>query len=485
MIGLFLYWREFAAQMPRDSWAGSLIIAAVNSLLAKLKKDPLLTRLLRNSGYLFSSTVVSAVLGFAQGILAVRLLGIEGYGLLAGTVFVFATNVNRLLSFRMSEVTVKYAGEALAQNNKERAAALIKGLGLVEIATSIAAYLVLFALTPLAAQIFAKNLFTVPLFRAYGLFLLGNLIYETSTGVLQTFKRFDRISAVQISGSILTAASIGAAFLFKGNLLHILAAYLAGKLLAGMLIVLFAARELETNLGANWWRTPSSHSSFIFHPSSLIPDWRGILGFALNTNLNGTVNLVVRDSAPLFLAAFATQVEVGYFKLALSIVNLATLPIEPFIWPTYAELAGTVARAQWDAAKRLLRRVSVIAAAWTLSAGGVLAALGWWIVPLVYGADAAPAYPAVVILLLGYGFATIFHWNRPLLLALGKPSFPVVAAAIVGAAQIALIFFFVPRFGYLGMAALLSGYLIISIGLIVWRGLSEIRRQSSIVNPKS
>ena len=475
MIGLFLYWREFAAQMPRDSWAGSLIIAAVNSLLAKLKKDPLLTRLLRNSGYLFSSTVVSAVLGFAQGILAVRLLGIEGYGLLAGTVFVFATNVNRLLSFRMSEVTVKYAGEALAQNNKERAAALIKGLGLVEIATSIAAYLVLFALTPLAAQIFAKNLFTVPLFRAYGLFLLGNLIYETSTGVLQTFKRFDRISAVQISGSILTAASIGAAFLFKGNLLHILAAYLAGKLLAGTLIVLFAARELKLQLGADWRRTPLA----------LVRDWRGILGFALNTNLNGTVNLVVRDSAPLFLAAFATQVEVGYFKLALSIVNLATLPIEPFIWPTYAELAGTVARAQWDAAKRLLRRVSVIAAAWTLSAGGVLAALGWWIVPLVYGADAAPAYPAVVILLLGYGFATIFHWNRPLLLALGKPSFPVVAAAIVGAAQIALIFFFVPRFGYLGMAALLSGYLIISIGLIVWRGLSEIRRQSSIVNPKS
>jgi len=467
MIGLFLYWREFAAQMPRDSWAGSLIIAAVNSLLAKLKKDPLLTRLLRNSGYLFSSTVVSAVLGFAQGILAVRLLGIEGYGLLAGTVFVFATNVNRLLSFRMSEVTVKYAGEALAQNNKERAAALIKGLGLVEIATSIAAYLVLFALTPLAAQIFAKNLFTVPLFRAYGLFLLGNLIYETSTGVLQTFKRFDRISAVQISGSILTAASIGAAFLFKGNLLHILAAYLAGKLLAGMLIVLFAARELKLQLGADWRRTPLA----------LVRDWRGILGFALNTNLNGTVNLVVRDSAPLFLAAFATQVEVGYFKLALSIVNLATLPIEPFIWPTYAELAGTVARAQWDAAKRLLRRVSVIAAAWTLSAGGVLAALGWWIVPLVYGADAAPAYPAVVILLLGYGFATIFHWNRPLLLALGKPSFPVVAAAIVGAAQIALIFFFVPRFGYLGMAALLSGYLIISIGLIVWRGLAEINRQ--------
>lgn len=445
------------------------------------KHDTLLTRVLRNSGFLFSSTVVSAALGFAQGILVVRLLGIEGYGLLAGTVFVFATNVNRLLSFRMSEVTVKYVSEALAQNNKERAAALVKGLGLIEAVTSIAAYLVLFALTPWAAQTFAKEPSTAILFRVYGLFLLGNLIYETSTGVLQTFKRFDRISAVQLGGSILTAASIGAAFLLKGNLIHILAAYLAGKLLAGMLIVLFAARELKLNLGADWWRTPPAQGrniSFIFHLSSFIPDWRGILGFALNTNLNGTVNLVVRDSAPLFLAAFATQAEVGYFKLALSLVNLVTLPIEPFIWPTYAEITETVARAQWDATKRLLCRVSAIAAAWTFSAGGALAALGWWIIPLVYGVDAAPAYPAAAILLLGYGFANIFHWNRPLLLALGRPSFPLIVAAIVGAAQIALIFVILPRFGYLGMAALMSGYLIVSIGIIVWRGLSEINRKS-------
>jgi O-antigen/teichoic acid export membrane protein len=114
----------------------------------------------------------------------VRLLGIEGYGLLAGTVFVFATNVNRLLSFRMSEVTIKYVGEALAQNNKDRAAALVKGLGLAEAVTSIAAYLVLFVLTPWAAQTFAKEPSTAILFQVYGLYLLGNLIYETSTGVL-------------------------------------------------------------------------------------------------------------------------------------------------------------------------------------------------------------------------------------------------------------------------------------------------------------
>jgi O-antigen/teichoic acid export membrane protein len=189
----------------------------------------------------------------------------------------------------------------------------------------------------------------------------------------------------------------------------------------------------------------------------------------------------VRDSAPLFLGAFATQAEVGYFKLALSLINLVMLPIEPFIWPTYTELTETVARAQWDATKRLLRRVSAIAAAWTLSAGGALAALGWWLIPFVYGADAAPAYPATVILLLGFGFANVLHWNRPLLLAFGMPTYPLVAAALAGSVQIGLVFLLVPRFGYLAMAGLMSAYFVVSIGVIVWRGLAEIHRRETAV----
>ena len=36
----------------------------------------------------------------------------------------------------------------------------------------------------------------------------------------------------------------------------------------------------------------------------------------------------------------------------------------------------------------------------------------------------------------------------------------------------------------LGMAALLSAYFLVSIGLIVWRGLKEINHQSQIQNPE-
>src|SRR5512145_221559 len=122
-----------------------------------LPDDPLLQRVLRNSGYLFSSNMISAALGVLQGIFVVRLLGDSGYGLLT-IIMDFASNTNRLLSFRMSEVVVKYVGEALAQENKGRAAAIVKGVGILEAAMSVLAYLVLLTLSAWGAPTFAHSL---------------------------------------------------------------------------------------------------------------------------------------------------------------------------------------------------------------------------------------------------------------------------------------------------------------------------------------
>lgn len=431
------------------------------------RQDHLLRRVVRNSGYLFSSTTISAALGFFQGILTVRLLGIDGYGLFSGIITQFASNVNRLLSFRMSEVMVKYLGQALTEGKKDRAAAVVKGIGLTEAAASILAYLVLLALTPWAARVFAQDPGTAPLFAYYGLFLLFNLVYETSTGVLQATDRFDRIALINLIQSLITAVLVLAAFILKGGIFEVLTAYLIGKSFAGIAVVIFAVRQLNRTLGRGWQEVSLR----------LLTDWRDIGRFALTTNLNGTVNLFVRDNVPLYLSAFRSKAEVGYFNLALSLINFVTLPIEPFIQPTYAEIARTIALREWEKTKHLLRRVSAIAGAWTLVAGGGLVALGWWLIPLVYGADASPAYLATVILLIGFGFANIFHWNRPLLLSFGRPWFPLMAAAAVGVVEIGLIFLLVPGYGYLAESAVISGFFVLSIGWIVWRGLTLIHQE--------
>jgi O-antigen/teichoic acid export membrane protein len=447
---------------------------------------------LKNSSYLFSSNALSAALSMINSIFATRLLGVEGLGLVT-TVQTFVSNVNRLLSFRMSEVVVKNLGQVMAASQEEgaqgilpeesppglktsslQAAAIVKGIGLVEAATSILAYLVLLLLTPWAARVFAKDPSVAALFPIYGLMLLANLVYETSTGVLQTHKRFDRLALINTTQSIITAVLILLAFILKRGVPEVLGAYLLGKTFAGIAVSIMAFRQMNQSLGKGWWRARLQEVS----------DWRGIMGFALNTNLNGTVNLVTRDNVPLYLAALSpagvAQSYVGYFKLGLSIINFITLPIDPFIWPTYAEITRTTALRQWQRTRELLKQVSAIAATWTISAGAAIALFGWWLIPLVYGPSTAPVYPVVLILLLGYGAANILNWNRPLLLALGKPSYPLLVATVVGVVEILLILLLVPTGGYLAMAGILSGYLAVSVGITAWRGWRILRENEAL-----
>jgi O-antigen/teichoic acid export membrane protein len=81
-----------------------------------------------------------------------------------------------------------------------------------------------------------------------------------------------------------------------------------------------------------------------------------------------------------------------------------------------------------------------------------------------------------MVLLVGYGVANIFFWDRKLLLAQGYAGYPFWVSFWTMLVKVALILVLLPRTGYLVEAAILSGYFIITVGLNVWRGLREINR---------
>jgi len=446
-------------------------------LLSIWKDDVLIRRVVRNSSYLFGSNSLSAILSMIQGILAVRLLGVTDWGLVA-IIMNFSVNVNRFLTFRMSEVIVKFVGAALTAGKKDEAAAAVKAAGLAEIFMSILAYLVVLVFAPWAAVSFGKDPQTAHWFMLYGVILLGNIIFETSTGVLQVTRRFDRQAGINLVQSVITLGVVGAAFLINlwvGGLpkttliLYVLTAYILGKVYVGLSYSILALCELRDVLGSGWWRVSLK----------ILPEKRAMAFFALNTNLNGTVNLFARDNIQLYMGWLLGPTEVGYFNIAKKLIAPVLLILDPFIWPTYVEITKSVAAEKWIETRQLLKRVSLIAGSVVGMLGGGLALLGWWLIPTLYGADAAPAYPVLLILLLGYAMANVLQWNRPLLLALGKPHVQVAVSGIIGLAEVALIFWLVPRYGYLMMAGILSGYLALSIGVIVWNGLREINRRES------
>jgi O-antigen/teichoic acid export membrane protein len=77
---------------------------------------------------------------------------------------------------------------------------------------------------------------------------------------------------------------------------------------------------------------------------------------------------------------------------------------------------------------------------------------------------------------VGYGFANTFFWNRPLLLAFGKPMVPFYAMAVFGLLKVTLAFYVVPAWGAMGEAILLSAFFIFSVGWILLAGVRELLR---------
>lgn len=434
----------------------------IQKAIAVWKQDNLLRRVVRNSGYLIAGNALSTMV---QSILSGRLLGILGFGIL-GAAIEFATNINRLFSFRMGEMVVKYMGQFMAEGRRDRAAAVFKAAVLLETASSILAYLLIVLLSPLAASLILKDAALAPLISFYALAMLANFALESSTGFLQAADRFRSQALIGFLQSLLTAGIILYAYIAKGDIWLVMGAYLAGKAFNGLGLAAYAFWRARQVFGPGWWR-----ASF-----RLLPPQREFWRFAWSANFSGTVTMVTRDSESVWISALAGPAAAGYYKTAKAVINLVTVPITPFITAAYPAINRAVAEHAWARLRRLLKRLTILSAAWTGAAALGLTLLGGWLITTFYGAGFAPAYPALLLLLVGYGFANIFYWNRNLLLSFGLPDYPLKVTAFAGAVKLLLTFLLVPRFGYLMEAALLSAFFIVSIGLIVRRGLKEINR---------
>ena len=194
--------------------------------------------------------------------------------------------------------------------------------------------------------------------------------------------------------------------------------------------------------------------------------------------------MVASESEPLLVGFFLDQQAVGLYKLALSIVNPLMMPITPFISTTFPEMTRSILAKSWRQLRRLLKRVTLISAGWTGLVMLVMLVLGRWLIKVFYGSEFVPAYPVTMLLLVGFGFANIFFWNRSLLLSFGKANIPLYVLLATAIVKTGLAFLVVPAMGIMGEGLLLTGYLVISTAILVYLGLRRIKKGDiEIVEP--
>jgi len=420
----------------------------INQLLNRLFGKEAFRRIARNAGYLFSTTTIGAAMGMLQGILTARLLGVKGYGIL-GAIIMFTSLVNKFVSFRMSELVVKYVGQFSERGENRKAAAAFKAALLAELCASLIAFGLMCLLAPLGAQLLAKDNSTAPIFILYGLVILANLVAESSNGLLQTFDRFRWIALISVLQSVVSLVLISVIYLSAGDLQQVVAAYVIGKLTFGLGISLAAFYEARRQWGTGWQRTPLS---------ALKGHMGELASFAFHTNISATINLINKDSELFWVSFFRGPTETGLYKLALTLANIVELPITPLPNATYPELARQAARGDWQGMRQVLRRGSLLAGAYSIAAVIFLFISGRWIIQFIYSPEFLPAYPALLILLAGYLIGNTIYWRRVSLLALGRADFPAKLNLILAAGKLIGILLLVPRFGFLASAALLAAF---------------------------
>ncbi|HND93380.1 MAG TPA: oligosaccharide flippase family protein [Anaerolineales bacterium] len=436
---------------------------------SKFKNDPLMSRVLRSSAHLFTSNTISLGLNVLMTALVFRLLGAAGSGLIA-LVMGYASTVNSLLSFRMSELVVRYGGEHLEKGEEEKASALIKAAGLTEAAVSVLAFLAVLISSVWASRIFTGETNSALLFIVFAVGLLANFNTETSTGILQVTGKIRYQGTINLIQSVLSLGIVAAAFFLPNQTWVVLLAYLTGKVVLGLGLFFTAQNQLVQKLGTDWHRVPLMPFS----------ESRALIRFAVSSNISATIIKVFRESEPLWVGYFLSTEAVGYYKAAYSLVSFLSVPADPLIAATYPEINRLIVQKAWASLRSFLRKVTALAFAVNAAAALGFIFLGQFALILFTGhREFVAAYPTLLALFVGLAFNYTLFWNRPLLLALGLPDFPIWVTLVVGLVKVALAFWLVPQYGILAAGGLLSFYYIASVGVMAVRGVREIGQQEN------
>jgi len=432
--------------------------------LSHWRQDTLLGKVVRNSTHLFTNNTISLGLSVLQGALVTRLLGPSGFGLL-GIIIAYASTVNSIFSFRMGELVVKYGGAYLERGEKNKASALMKAASLTEAVVSLLAFIAVALTANLAENYNAKTAGTAWMFTLFALGLLANFNVETSLGVLQVTDKIKWQGRINLIQSIVTSIIIVAAFVWNGTLETILLAYLLSKMILGPGMFIAAQTQLRRVLGVGWSRV-----SF-----SAIGEWRELIRFAFSSNVSATIIKIFRESEILWVGFFLSTTAAGYYRVAYTLVGFLAIVTDPLISSTFPEINRLVVQGAWARLKDFLRKVTSVSFAYNFAIAIGFILFGQWMILIYSNTQYLPAYPALIALVIGLAFNYTLFWNRPLLLSLGLPEFPIKVTLIVGLIKIALAFLLVPRYGIVAAGALLSFYYIASVGIMAWRGAKEIR----------
>ena len=349
-------------------------------------------RVVRQTLWMGAIDAVALLGGLAHVALVARLLGPEGFGILA--LFVAVTLLlSGFMSMQGHEAITTYVTRSMSEGRREEAARTLRfalvaaqGLGLVS-------YGLLAAFTFTASGILGIETSHRPAMLVYGLTGIFMAAHPENLAALRLADRLSLGFAVAVAATLTRLAALGVAWLSGGELLAVAAAFATAAGVNGVGMFLAAAAsagraDLPAFLRSSSMRAPPD--AVRFQLLSFLQTKFGALGWRADVVMMG---------------ALTDPAQVGLYRAARQIADAARLPFHPIGQGVQVEYSRRWYAPDGAGLRRVSRRVTLLSVGLATVIFGLLALFHQSVIRLVLGPGfAATAGPLIILIPGSFAF---------------------------------------------------------------------------------
>ena len=395
--------------------------------------------IIRNTAYLGSSNVVSALLGLLALSCAGKGMTPEMFGVLV-VVQSYAKAISDFIKFQTWQLVVQYGTPALASKNIQRFRDVISlsfGLDIVSGAVAVAGGMILLPFLSHSMGLTSDDFWLAMLYCT----LIPSMAASTPTGILRAVDRFDLIAIQQATKPFLRALGSVIAWYFELGFAGFVVAWYLSNLVGGTMYWWFAAKELKRLNIRNALR-PS-----IFKAGRKLEDaWN----FVWTTNFAHSIWAARNSCTTVLVGIVLGPAAAGLFKIAMTFFDAAGTPASLLEKSFYPEIMRMDPRSKkpW---KLALKSAALAGGVGILVAAAVLL-VGKPLISVVFGHKYLEAYDLIQVMLGAIVISMIGFPQESLLFMAGKQRIFLAMQTLASIAYIVLLIVLSHYFGVIGAA---------------------------------
>lgn len=404
--------------------------------------------------------------GLAQVVISTRILGPEGYGILA-VIIAATTLAHGALAAPGGEAVTAFVTRETSRGRSNAAGQILRFILAASLGMSLAAYAVIAVLALVAGGLPGVDGAYIDAALLYG---VVGILLATQGESLALLRLADRLSlgvAVALAATLTRLGLLGAAWWAGGGLNEVILAHLGGAAVGG--VGLLAAAALSARRAGI---SGLLSSASLRAPADVVRFQFGVFG-------KSTIWALTQNMDSILMAQFTGVAEVGLYRGARHIVDTARYLFHPLVDVAQPDYSRQWYGGQRRQLRRTALRYALASGIMSVAVFGALAALYQWATRLALGPEFEGSELLLLMMIPGSFIAAGLSVLTALPGAAGRV-WPSLAGDLAGLAVSAVVIVWLtPQYGAAGGALANSAYFAVFVAVALPCALVMLRQRDA------